>query len=422
MGDLFKEILESLRRNKLRTCLTGFAVSWGIFMLIVLLGAGNGVMNSLLKNMEGISNNTMSVYASYTSKPYGGYRQGRRMMLTDDDVRHTEGEAFSENIDEVIPLLSYSGPTMTYGKKHFSVQMRGTGADYARINVVRMEAGRFINPLDDREQRKVAVISHMHARNFLLGGTDYGSLIGKRVKIGNLSYVIIGVRHGRENENDTDVYIPYSTMKRLYAKDKEIDELSFTFHGLETEEENEAFEKRYTASFNIRHGASPDDERAVQIWNQFTQNMQMNKGKNILETALWILGLFTLLGGIVGVSNIMLITVKERTHEFGIRKAIGASPWEITKLILAESISITAVFGYVGMILGLVACEILDKTVGSSPLELLGEQIQIMVNPTVGVGTAVGVVVVLIAAGTAAGLAPARKAAKVRPIEALNAN
>ncbi len=421
MRDTFIEIFGSIRRNKLRTCLTGFAVSWGIFMLIVLLGAGNGIMNATLGNMEGISANTMEVWGGRTSKAYDGFKQGRRISLTDSDISLTESEVFSDNIDEVIPHQWQGGMVMTYGKKHFGIDITGTTSADARVNKINILAGRFINELDDAQKRKVVVITHTHARNFLKGRTDYESLIGQRVKIGDLSYKIIGVRHGRENENDTEVYMPYSTLSALYAKNNDIYSLNFTFHGLETEEENEAFEKKYTAILNKAHHAAPDDERALNIWNRFTMNMQMNKGRNILETALWVIGLFTLLSGIVGVSNIMLITVKERTHEFGIRKAIGASPWSITKLIIAESVTITAIFGYVGMFLGMVACEVLDATAGSNSMELFGESIQIMKDPTVGVGTAVGVTLVLIIAGTIAGLFPAVKATKVRPIEALRA-
>ena len=422
MRDTIIEIIGSISRNKLRTCLTGFAVSWGIFMLIVLLGAGNGIMNALMGNMEGISANTMEVWGGWTSKPYDGFRQGRRIRLSDADVALTESGAFADHIDEVVPHRWQGDLTMTYGKKHFSVSAIGTTSVDASINKITMEAGRFINELDDRMARKVVVITHLQARNFLQGKTDYQRLIGKRVSIGNLSYVIIGVRHGRENQNDSDVYMPYSTLEALYPNNDEIYALNFTFHGLESEEENEAFEKRYTAVMNKAHHAAPDDTRAVNIWNRFTESMQMDKGRKILETALWVIGLFTLLSGIVGVSNIMLITVKERTHEFGIRKAIGASPWSITKLIIAESVTITAIFGYVGMFLGMVACEVLDATVGGSAMEIFGESIQIMKNPTVGVGTALGVTLVLIVAGTVAGLFPAIKATKVRPIEALRAD
>ena len=421
MRDTFLEIFGSIRRNKLRTCLTGFAVSWGIFMLIVLLGAGNGIMNATMGNMDEISSNIMSVWGGRTSKPYDGFRQDRWISLDEKDVILTGSEVFSEVIDDVIPILNQGGLTMTHGKKHFSVQVIGTTPEYAGVNKINMEAGRFINRFDNEQKRKVVVITHTHAKNILKGSTDYDKLIGQRVVVGGYSYRIIGVRHGRENENDTNLIIPYNTLNGMYSKNNWIDEIDFTFHGLDTEEENEAFEKKYTAIMNRAHHAAPDDERALNIWNQFTMNMQMNKGRNILETALWIIGLFTLLSGIVGVSNIMLITVKERTHEFGIRKAIGASPWSITKLIIAESVTITAIFGYIGMVLGIIACDILGKTVGSSSVSIFGESIQIMENPSVSIGTAIGVTLVLIIAGTVAGLFPALKAVKVRPIEALRA-
>ena len=421
MRDVFEEIWESIRRNKLRTCLTGFAVSWGIFMLIVLLGAGNGIMNLFETNMEGISANTMEVYGSTTSKPYGGFKQGRRMELTERDMELTANPVFADHIDDISATVTQSGFTMSYGKRHFDVGLTGVYPDYAKMNMVNILAGRFIDQADLDEMRKVVVISHLHARNFLGGREDYESLIGQRVKIGNLSFRIVGIRHGRENENDTQIFTPYSTLRGIYAKGDNIDVLSFTFHGLDSEEENEAFEKEYKRALNTAHGAAPDDERAFWIYNSFTSFLQMNKGKHILEIFLWIIGLFTLLSGIVGVSNIMLITVKERTHEFGIRKAIGAGPWSIMKLIIAESVSITAFFGYVGMVLGMLACKFMDSTVGSSPVELFGESFNLMENPSVGLGVALEATLLLIVAGTIAGLVPARKAAKVKPIEALRA-
>jgi putative ABC transport system permease protein len=200
-----------------------------------------------------------------------------------------------------------------------------------------------------------------------------------------------------------------------------VDDITFTFNGLETEEENERFEKRLRALVNTAHKAAPEDNSAIWIWNRFTQSLQMDKGIGIVNTALWIIGLLTLLSGIVGVSNIMLITVQERTHEFGIRKAIRASPWNITRLILAESISITAFFGYIGMFFGLVVCEILDQTLGQSSVSVLGQEMSVFVNPTVGVDVAIEATLVLIISGAVAGLFPAMKAAKVRPIEALRA-
>ena len=421
MRDVFTEIWESVRRNKLRTCLTGFAVAWGIFMLIVLLGAGNGIMNTTEANMAGINANTMSVYGNSTSKPYGGFKQGRYIELTERDMALTAGPAFADHVDEVSATLSQSGFMMTYGKRYFSVGLTGVYPDYSRMNRIEIHAGRFINRGDLASCRKVIVITHLQARNFLGGKENYDSLIGERVKIGNLSFKIVGVRQAAENENDTEIYTPYTTLKGIFGKSDKIDMLSFTFHGLDTEAENEAFEKEYKRVLNTVHGAAPDDERAIWIRNSFRMNMQMNKGRHILEIFLWVVGLFTLLSGIVGVSNIMLITVKERTHEFGIRKAIGANPWSVMKLIIAESVSITAFFGYIGMVLGMFACELLDATVGSNPVELFGESIKVMQDPSVGLDVALEATLLLIVAGTLAGLIPARKAAKVKPIEALRA-
>jgi putative ABC transport system permease protein len=421
MRDVFIEIWESIRRNKLRTCLTGFAVAWGIFMLIVLLGAGNGIMNMANSNMEGINVNTMEVYGSTPSKPDGGFKQGRYIELDEQDIRLTAGPAFTDHIDDVSASLTQSGFKMTYGKRYFDITLDGVYPDFASLNQMEIVAGRFINPSDIKGMRKVLVITHQQARNFLGGKENYASLIGQRVKVGNLSFKIVGIRRSAENENDSIIYTPYTTLRGIFAKSDKIDMLSFTFHGLETEEQNEAFEKEYRQVMNRRHNAAPDDERAIWIFNNFTSFMQMNKGTHILEVFLWVIGIFTLLSGIVGVSNIMLITVKERTHEFGIRKAIGAGPWSVMKLIIAESVSITAFFGYIGMVLGMIACKVLDSTVGSKPLELFGESFTVMENPSVGLDVALEATILLIVAGTIAGMIPARKAARVKPIEALRA-
>ena len=244
-------------------------------------------------------------------------------------------------------------------------------------------------------------------------------MLGKMVRFGGIGFKVIGILKSDMSTSTRSVYAPFTSVRTIFNRGKYVDEITFTFHGLESEEQNEAFENKLRALLNTAHGVAPEDKSATWIWNRFTQSMQMDKGTDIIRTALWVIGLLTLLSGIVGVSNIMLITVKERTHEFGIRKAIGASPWSITRLILAESISITAFFGYIGMFFGLVACEVLDKTVGQSSMSVLGEQISMFVDPTVGVDVAIEATLVLIISGAVAGLFPARKAAKVRPIEAL---
>ena len=418
MRDVFTEIWESVRRNKLRTTLTGFAVSWGIFMLIVLLGAGNGLMNSFMMGGSGFSTNSVSVGGGWTSKPSDGYRQGRRIKLDDGDIAATASEAFADHVEAVTATVGTSA-TVSLGKKSFSGYIDGQYPAIKEMSKIEIRAGRFLNDKDIAEKRKVVVLPENTAENLLENGQSAASLIGRNVKIGSLAFTAVGISKSDRMRNDNLLYAPFTTVKTVYGQGQEIGGITFSTKNLRTEADNEDFERRYKAVINQRHHAAPDDERAIWVWNRAHQDVQMQKGRGILSTALWIIGLFTLLGGIVGVSNIMLITVKERTHEFGIRKAIGASPWSITKLIIAESVSITAFFGYLGMFLGMLACTILDKTLGQATMAVGDEQIAMLVNPTVGLDTALEATLVLIIAGTIAGLFPARRAAQVRPIEAL---
>ena len=198
--------------------------------------------------------------------------------------------------------------------------------------------------------------------------------------------------------------------------------IQFEIKNLVTEDQNDAFEKRYRATINTQHDADPADESAIYIWNRYMDNIQMAKGIRMIRVALWVIGIFTLLSGIVGVSNIMLITVKERTREFGIRKAIGAKPWSILKLIITESVIITSFFGYIGMVLGVAANEYMDATIGHEVIDTGLFQATMFVDPTVGLDVCFQATMLIVLAGTVAGLIPAVKAARVRPIEALRAD
>lgn len=420
MRDLFIEIFESIRRNKLRTVLTGFAVAWGIFMLIVLLGAGNGLLNSFTQGSGNYASNTISVYPGRTSEPYDGLQSGRRIVLQDQDLALTAGPAFAAYVDEITATVGTS-VTVVNGRKKVSGYIEGNYPSRLDVEKINLRYGRFINQRDLDENRKVVVIPQKMAENLLPEGRDIKSLMGKRLRMGNIMFRVVGITADDLMSSSNLMFAPFTTVKKVYNKGQEIDDYTFSFHGLETEADHEAFEAAYRAAINMRHRAAPTDRSSIWINNHFTQNLQLNKAHRVLNIALWIIGLFTLLGGIVGVSNIMLITVKERTHEFGIRKAIGASPLSITKLIMAESVTITAFFGYVGMIFGLAACEILDKTLGSQTMDVIGEQVAVLINPTVGVDVALEATLLLIIAGSIAGLAPALKAARVRPIEALRA-
>ncbi len=421
MRDIFIEIWESLKRNKMRTCLTGFAVVWGIFMLIVLLGAGNGLMNAFMSNSDSISVNSMNLGGNVTSKPYAGYRQGRRIQLDESDIEILKGKEFSDVIDGVTPA-SYNHLTINNGKKYASVSVMGVGAEFREIQKIDILYGRFINEKDIKDKRKIIILPSSTAENLCERPERYPELLGKTIKAGKVSLMVVGIYKADATSFNAIGYIPFSTYKAIWSPDRYIDEVYFNFHGLETMEANEKFEKDIKEALNRNHDAAPDDNSAIWTWNRFTQNLQMNKATAMLRIGLWIIGLLTLLSGIVGVSNIMLITVKERTHEFGIRKALGAKPKDIAKLIVTESIAITAFFGYIGMVLGMVACEVIGKLSSANTMSMMGQEIQFFKDPGVGLDIALEATLVLIIAGTIAGLIPALKAVKVRPIEALRAD
>jgi len=418
MIEVILEIWQTARRNKLRTSLTGFAVAWGIFMLVVLLGAGNGLINAQMQNNDRYVDNSMMIFGGMTSKPYDGLKEGRDIRLDNNDLATTQSR-FIQNVDKAGAVLYEGGATITVGENYVSSSLRGVYPMDQEINKKEIVAGRFINDIDIRDQRKVLILPENQARELVPHNPR--SLVGKNVKVGDLAFTVIGIEKEDKSRMSTEVTVPFTTLQTIYNFGNKVGRINFTFHGLTTEKENEAFEERYRATINRQHQAAPDDEDAIWIWNRFTQAMQMAKGLNIIRTALWVIGLFTLLSGIVGVSNIMLITVRERTREFGIRKAIGASPLSILRIIITESIVVTGFFGYIGMLLGVCANLYMDATLGSKPIETGLFTTTVFVDPTVSLGTCIGVTLVLVVAGTIAGLMPALKAAKIRPIEALRA-
>ena len=411
--ELLNEIWQTARRNKLRTTLTGFAVAWGIFMLIVLLGAGNGLINANLKQSDRFLSSSMVVFGCWTSKAYQGLKEGRSVRLHDRDMEITATE-FKENVDEVGAQYNTSA-TISLGQQYISTTISGIYPNHTKIDKVEILHGRYINDIDIKESRKVLVVGNKQAK-------ELNCRVGDFVNVGNFAFKIVGIYKEQENGR-ADAFGSYTAIKRSYgAKTDDIGRIEFTFHGLETEEANTAFEKNYRRRINAEHQAHPDDEDAVWLWNRFTQNLQMEQGIGIIRTALWIIGLFTLLSGIVGVSNIMLITVKERTHEFGIRKAIGAKPWNVLKLIIVESVIITTFFGYIGMVLGIAANEYMNATLGHDTIDTGLFKATMFLDPTVGLDVCIEATMVMIIAGTIAGLIPAFKASRIRPIEALRAD
>ena len=417
--DLLHEIHSTLRQNKLRTALTGFAVSWGIFLLIALLGAGNGLMNSFKGNMEDFISQTISVEGWRTSKAYNGFKEGRRIQLDQKDLDYTQGDEWKDVIYNVTTSTSSTSSVLSANGKTVNGWFSGVMPEHQEQFKIKMAAGRFINHDDMTERRKVMVLSGSQAKELVSG--DVSNLIGQWVRSGDLSFRVVGIYHTDERDFRRSTYIPYTTYKGIFDSSDKIESITFSLNGPVTLEEHKAFEEEYSAAIKRMHDIAPDDNRGIWIQNGYTDNLEMTKANNILQIALWILGILTLISGIVGVSNIMLITVKERTHEFGIRKAIGAKPGNILTLIIAESVTITAIFGYAGMLLGMIACQVMDKTIGQQAVDIGFDKIQMLVNPSVGLDVALEATLLLIIAGTIAGIIPAWKAARVKPIEALRA-
>ncbi|WP_302402373.1 ABC transporter permease [Leyella stercorea] len=419
MRDIFIEILTTIKHNRLRTALTGFSVAWGIFILIVLLGAGNGLINATMGNSSHYLSTSMVVSGGATSKAYDGLGENRDVQLNDKDFNITS-KGFPNNVESVGAELSQQGETLVNGSDYTTgINLSGVYPNDVDINKRTMICGRFINELDLKERRKSIVISSDMAKELLPQSPL--SLNGQMIRTTTLAFRVVGIYESQKNSMGNDAFIPFTTFRAIYNKGDKTGNIVFSFSNLNSEAENEAFESDYRARINRQHRAAPDDENAIWIWNRFTQALSMDTATGLLRTALWVIGILTLISGIVGVSNIMLITVRERTHEFGIRKAIGAKPWSILRLIIIESIVITTFFGYIGMVLGIAANLYMDATIGQETIDNGLFAIQMFTNPTVGIDVCVKATLLMIVAGTLAGMVPARKAAKIRPIEALRA-
>ncbi|MBR6433809.1 MAG: ABC transporter permease [Bacteroides sp.] len=417
MIDLWQEIYGTIKRNKLRTTLTGFAVAWGIFILILLLGAGNGVMNAQNEQMASLAMNSIKVGAGWTSKPYDGLSQGRRIQLNNGDLTITR--SMRKHVENAGAVIYQNSMNISYGNEYINERLMGVHPNYLEIERPTVVEGRFINQLDIKEKRKVAILNERSVKTLFKHGAKP---LGKILNMGGVMFQVVGVYKDKGNSGGQDVFVPFSTLQIVYNKGDKLNNILISIKDLNTEKENETFEADYRAAIGAHQRFDKTDDGAIWIWNRFTQMTQMNKGADYMRTAIWIIGLFTLLSGIVGVSNIMLITVMERTREFGIRKALGARPWSILKLVIMESVVITAFFGYIGMVAGVGVTEYMNMTAGKAIIDIGVHQQTVFLNPAVDLGIAIRATMTLIVAGTLAGLFPALKAVNTRPIEALRAD
>ena len=400
----------ALRRNKLRTFLTGLAISWGIFILIVLLAAGNGLMNAVGDEFSSRSTNTYTLYGGFTSKPYKGHNENRWIHFTDKDVRLLENNF--PHVDQVSPRI-YTNGNAIYKDQLSPLTVNGVRPVFAKTNGVKMTAGRFLNELDEKNNEKVLVIDES-VRDQLFGSEE--DPIGKLVFVNNIAYKIIGVWEGHPNSGGGEGFVPFSTLKKI-TNENEYFMLNFTTYGLDTKEANEEFETYLRKQLASLHEFDPDDDSAIYISSTMLQYMETNRIMHTLQIFIWIIGIAMLISGIVGVSNIMRITVKERTNEIGIRKAIGAKSRSILASIVVESMIITTLFGYIGMWLGMVVAEISGGIISKAQE---GNNITINIVPTIDIHVVLLATALLIVCGVLAGFFPARNAVKIKPIEAMN--
>lgn len=419
MFDIWQEIYSTIKRNKLRTFLTGFAVAWGIFMLIVLLGAGNGLIHAFDKSASERAMNSIKIFPGWTTKAYDGLKEGRNIRLDNKDLNATATN-FGNNVISAGATVRQSNVNISFGSEYVNLTLYGVFPSYTEVETVKSADGRFINDIDIRERRKTIVI-HKKTAEILFDKTKTNP-IGQFVNAGGVAYQVVGLYDDQGDKNSNEAYMPFSTLQTIYNKGDKLNNIIFTTKNLDTEEANKVFETHYRRQLANNHRFDPTDDSAIWIWNRFTQYLQQQTATGILRTAIWVIGLFTLLSGIVGVSNIMLITVKERTREFGIRKALGAKPSSILFLIIVESIAITTLFGYIGMVAGIGATEWMNASFGTQTMDNGMGTATVFLDPTVDISIAIQATLTLIVAGTLAGFFPARKAVSIRPIEALRAD
>ncbi len=412
--DIWQEIFSTIKKNKLRTFLTGFSVAWGIFMLMVLLGSGNGLSNGVKEQFAQNAINVMWMWTGETSMPYNGLKEGRAVRFNNQDYDFLTTK--SKEVEKVSSRYYLPNDILyVYGKEYGSFETSTCFPTLKDMENINVKSGRFINELDMREFRKVVVIGN-EIRKALFKEEDP---IGKYIKIGDVPFNVIGVSQDKKRaENDRQAYMPFTTAQRIFNGADRVHTFTVTSKMVQTAEEAEAVTEKVRADMALRHDFDPKDKRAMGSFNMLTEYIRTMKIFQAINIFVWIIGIGTLIAGIVGVSNIMLILVKERTKEIGIRKALGATPFSVISLVLLESVLITTIAGYIGLVLGVGLMELinfgLEQATGAG-----GADNVFFKNPTVDFSTAISATLILIISGALAGYFPSRRAANITPIEAL---
>jgi len=402
--DKWQEIYSTIRKNKLRTLLTGFSVAWGIFILIILLGSGYGLENGVRKEFEQDATNTLWFSSGMTSMAYKGYKPGRSIQFTNSDFEETKKIEDVEFISGRFTI--WENNTISYKNEYGGYDIFCTHPGYGVIANIELVKGRFLNDIDISEKRKTVAIG-VKVEEALFKGEES---VGKYIRIAGISFQVVGVFDDPSGERSvTRVYIPISTAQMVFNRANRLGNISMTV-GDATVERSQEMSDQIKNELAQRHHFDPSDQRAVSVWNNLENYKRFMKLFANIRLFIWVIGIGTIIAGIVGVSNIMMIVVKERTKEIGIRKAMGATPGSIIGLVLQESITITAFAGYLGLVAGVGLLELFSKYVPDSGY---------FSNPEVNIQVALGATAILIVSGALAGFVPARKASMVKPVLAL---
>lgn len=407
--DSWQEIFDTIRKNKLRTFLTGLSVASGIFILVILLGFGRGMENGIRKQFEQDASNRIWVWTQVTTKEYKGLNPGRRIRLENENFDHIEN-VYADQLDARSKLKRVGG-SINYKKESGSYSITGIGPGYQKIENQKMLAGRYINYSDLQSKNKVVVISKKIQRELLKGVEDP---LNEYLQLSGINFKIIGVYMDEAGEREENrLLIPVSTAQAVFNGQNKINNMGFTLkpekNFKKAFEVSQKFTKEIKEYLQQAHKVSPDDVSAISIHNMLDEAKRFYTLTNNIAFFFWFVGICTIIAGVVGVSNIMLIIVKERTREIGIRKALGAKPWSIIAMVMKESIFVTAIAGFVGLFLSMGLLEIVGPNV----------KVDYILNPSVDLRIALTTVLLLVVAGALAGFVPAWRAANIKPIEAL---
>lgn len=416
--DKWQEIIHTLKQNKLRTGLTAFGVSWGIFMLVVMLGAGTGLQNAVYSGMGDFSTNSMFIWTQGTTIPYKGFPRNRRYKFELSDM-----EALKRGIPEIeiiTPTVHGGGwrqtSTIIYKDQRGSFRVEGVMPAENLVDPVDMEYGRYLNEFDELNKRKVALLGYRVYEEIFEKDEDP---VNKYVKLNGMFFQVIGVYKSKHSggwgeEQNSNIFIPFATTTQIYNYPNTLDH--FAIVGSATSDINK-IEDEVKSILAQRHDIHPDDDAAFGYNNVGEQFKKLNGLFLGINGLIWFVGIFTLLAGIIGVSNIMLIIIKERTQEFGIKRAMGATPMKIITSVISESIFLTSLAGLMGMAIGIYIIELADRIIGTPEP---GANVGIL-HPTVDFNIAVTALVILVLFGIIAGIIPAKRAVSIKPIEAIRA-